>query len=138
MQRFRIHRLYGIIPALMLSLLLVGTTGVWGADFNWRKYEGTTIRVLSGKSAFTPLIVKQIKEFEAATGIHVQEESYPSEPLRKKVLMELAAENKDLDVFQGLMKMAFQYEKAGWLQPLDGFIKDPALTSPDYDYDKDR
>jgi ABC-type glycerol-3-phosphate transport system substrate-binding protein len=49
--------------------------------------------------------------------------------------MELGAKNKDLDVFQGMMKTAFQYNAAGWLEPLDQYLNNPDLTNPDYDYD---
>ena len=42
---------------------------------------------------------------------------------------------KDLDVFQGMMKMAFQYDKAGWLEPLDKYVNDPGLTDPDFDFE---
>lgn len=125
----------GQIVVSLLAVLIFGVGSVLAADFNWRKYEGTTIRVLSGKSAFTRLTKKHIREFEAATGIKVQHEAYPSMPLRKKVLMELGARNKDLDVFQGMMKMAFQYEKAGWLEPLDQYIHNKTLTNPDFDFE---
>jgi multiple sugar transport system substrate-binding protein len=124
----------GLGAAVCLIALAFGAASVLAAEFNWRKHEGQTIRVLLAKSAFTPITVKQIDEFEKATGIKVVHEHYGSDPLRNKLLMELAAKNKDLDVFQGMMKTNYQYHKAGWLEPLDAYLKDPALTSPDYDY----
>ncbi|MFH2133187.1 MAG: sugar ABC transporter substrate-binding protein, partial [bacterium] len=119
----------------LVCLLFCGATLAMADGFNWRKYEGTTLRAILGKSAFTPITMKQVKEFEEMTGIKVQAEYYPSEPGRRKVIMELGARNKDLDVFQGLMKTAFQYNAAGWLEPLDKYISNPALTSPDYDFE---
>jgi len=118
-----------------VSLLFIWTTPATAEKFNWRRYEGTTLRVILGKSAFTPLNIKQVREFEKLTGITVKDEHYPSDPSRRKVIMELGAGNKDLDVFQGMMKTAFQYHAAGWLEPLDKYLADPALTSPDYDFD---
>ena len=123
------------ILIVLLCILIFGVGSVLAADFNWRKYEGTTIRVLKDKSAFTKLSLKYIAAFEAATGIKVQCENYPSMQLRKKILIELGGGNKDLDVFQGRLKMAFQYEKAGWLEPIDGYIHDKTLTNPDFDYE---
>jgi multiple sugar transport system substrate-binding protein len=123
-----------IVAVVLVYFFSVGAASAPAQDFNWRKYEGTTIRCLLSKSAFTQLNVKHIKEFEALTGITVQQEHYPSQQLRKKVLVELGGGNKDLDVFGGMMKMAFQYEGAGWLQPLDSFLTDPAMTAPEYDY----
>ena len=122
---------------IMACFLLMGfwTKTVLGAEFNWRKHEGTTIRVLLSKSAFTPINDAITKQFEAKTGIKVQAEHYPSMALRRKVLMELGGGNKDLDVFAGMMKMAFQYENAGWLEPLAKYIDNPELTSPEFNYD---
>ncbi len=124
----------GRFVLIVLILFVFGGTALFASDFNWRKHEGTTIRVLLSKSAFSPINDAIIKEFEAKTGITVQAEHYPSMPLRRKVLMELGAGNKDLDVFGGLMKMAFQYESAGWLEPLAKYIDNPALTNPDFNY----
>ena len=123
-----------ITVLLAISLIVVSSGLVFGDDFNWRKYEGTTIRALLGKSAFTPIQQKHIKEFEELTGITVKAEYYPSNPLRRKLIMELGAGNKDLDVFGGMMKTAYQYEAAGWLEPLDKYLNNPALTSPEYDF----
>jgi len=116
------------------TALLLDSVTAEGADFNWRKFEGTTIRALLGKTAFTPIQEKHIKEFEDLTGIKVKAEYYPSNPHRRKVIMELGAGNKDLDVFGGMMKTAYQYDAAGWLEPLDKYLNDPALTSPEYDF----
>jgi len=131
--RFRTHG--GMMAVMVVMILVFGATSVFAAGFDWRKHEGTTIRVLLSKSGFTPITQTHIKEFEQATGIKVQAEHYPSMQLRRKMLMELGAGNKDLDVFQGMMKMAFQYERAGWLEPLDKYIQDPALTNPDFDWE---
>jgi multiple sugar transport system substrate-binding protein len=135
MRRQQILKPNGLLIFVLLFLFVFGTTAAAGADFNWRKHEGTTIRVLLSKSAFAPINDAIIKEFEADTGIKVQVEHYPSMQLRKKVLMELGGNNKDLDVFAGMMKMAFQYENAGWLEPLAKYIDNPAATSPEFDYD---
>lgn len=127
--------LFSLQRFFLTALLLGLTVGLsFGADFNWRKYEGTTIRALLGKTAFTPIQQKQIKEFEKVTGITVKAEYYASAPIRQKLVMELGAKNKDLDVFGGMMKTAYQYEKAGWLEPLDKYINNPKLTHPDFDF----
>ncbi|MBW1708462.1 MAG: sugar ABC transporter substrate-binding protein [Deltaproteobacteria bacterium] len=126
-----------VFIALVAGVLFLSfsITALAAPDFNWRKYEGTTIRVLAGKSAYTPIAQKHTKDFEKLTGIRVIAEYYPSAQLRRKLLMELGAKNKDLDVFGGMMKTNFQYHNAGWLETLDKYIKDPSLTSPDFDYE---
>lgn len=127
--------LHGTMLAAAALMMAVTVTAASAADFNWRKHEGTTIRVMIGKSAFTPVNEKFIAAFEEKTGIKVQAEHYPSAQLRQKALMELAGGNKDLEVYQDLMKTAFQFERAGWTEPLDKYIKDPQLTAPDFDYE---
>jgi len=135
MQKQKLFKSGGWLFLVSLCLLMFGTSAVLGAEFNWRKHEGTTLRVLLSKTAFTPINEAITKEFEAETGIKVQVEHYPSMQLRKKVLMELGGSNKDLDVFAGMMKMAFQYENAGWLEPLAKYIDNPELTHPEFDYE---
>ncbi len=124
-----------VIVGVFLLLLTFSISSAVGADFNWRKYEGTTIRALMSKSAFTRITIKHIKEFEKVTGIKVIAENYSSGPLRRKLLMELGAKNKDLDFYAGMQKTSYQYDNAGWIEPLDKYLKNPSLTSPDYDYE---
>ncbi|MBW2635569.1 MAG: sugar ABC transporter substrate-binding protein [Deltaproteobacteria bacterium] len=125
----------GIHAFLLATCLLLFTAGSsFGGEFNWRKYEGTTLRVLAGKSGFTPIIKKHVTQFEELTGITVNAEYYPTAPMRKKLVMELGAKNKDLDMFPGMMKTTYQYDQAGWLEPLDKYINNPELTHPDYDF----
>jgi multiple sugar transport system substrate-binding protein len=135
MQKEKFLKPSGVLILMLLGLFILGTTNAVGSDFNWRKHEGTTIRVLMSKSAFTPINLKITKDFEAISGVKVQVENYPSMQLRKKVLMELGGGNKDLDVFAGMMKMAYQFENAGWLEPLAKYIDNPELTSPNFNYD---
>lgn len=118
----------------LTALMVLLTTGLsLGEQFNWRQFEGTTLRVLRGKSAFTPIMKKATKEFEALTGIKVRAEYIPASPLRKKLIMELGGKNTDLDLFGGMVKTAYQYDKAGWLEPLDKYLANPKLTHPDFD-----
>jgi multiple sugar transport system substrate-binding protein len=135
MKTVKIFKPTGFFIFAILCLFIFGSSAALGEEFNWRKHEGTTIRLLLSKSGFTPITNAVIKDFEADTGIKVQAEHYPSMQLRKKVLMELGGSNKDLDVFGGMMKMAFQFENAGWLEPLAKYIDNPELTNPDFDYD---
>ena len=117
------------LPVLLLSLFVLASLAP-AADFNWRKYEGTTIRGLFSKTAFTPMGQEFYKEFEKKTGIKVIDEHYGSAPLRRKLTMELAAKNKDLDVFGGMMKTNLEFYRAGWLFPLDDFLKNPGFDQP--------
>ena len=50
--------LANLVVCLFLSTFSISLAV--GADFNWRKYEGTTIRVIDSKSAFTKIDKKYI------------------------------------------------------------------------------
>lgn len=127
---------FGLQRFFLAGLILVVTAGLsFAADFNWRQFEGTTIRAIFSKSAFNKITKMQIKKFEKLTGIKVKAEYYPSAPLRRKLVMELGAKNKDLDFFGGMMKTAYQYDANGWLEPLDKYVNNPRLTSPEYDFE---
>ena len=125
----------GIHVFLLATFLVVITAGLsFGEQFNWRKYEGTTLRALFSKSAFAKITMKHLAQFEKETGIKVNAEWLPSAPLRQKLVMELGAKNTDLDLYEGMMKTAYQYDKAGWLEPLDKYVNNPELVHPDYDF----
>ena len=127
---------FGLQRCVLAALLLVLTAGLsFGESFNWRQFEGTTIRGVFSKSAFTKIRKMHIKKFEKLTGIKVKDEHYPSAPLRRKMVMELGAKNKSLDVIGGMMKTAYQYDNAGWLEPLDKYVNSSRLTSPEYDFE---
>ena len=125
----------GIHAFLLATCLLVITTSLsFGEEFNWRKYEGTTLRALFSKSALSKIQKKHVAQFEELTGIKVNAEWFPSAPLRRKLVTELGAKNTDLDLFGGMMKTAYQYDKAGWLEPLDQYLNNPEMMHPDYDF----
>jgi len=119
---------------MTVCLLMVGALPVLAEAFNWRQFEGTTLRVLQGKTEFMPMLQKMTQDFKALTGIEVVEEYYPPDALRRKLIMELGAKNADLDVFSMQMKAAYQFEAAGWLEPLDRYLKQDRLTHPDFDF----
>lgn len=124
-----------VVARFVLAVLL----GAWlapapaSAAVNWKQLQGTEIRLLMNKHPFTTYIEPKIPEFEKLTGIKVTMESFPEDQFRNKRLIELNAGGK----IDGYMIMPGQddlhYWKAGWLQPLDGYIADPNLTEADWD-----
>src|SRR5512139_135972 len=103
------------------------------AQVDWKQFQGTEIRFLMNKHPFTSFIEPKIPEFEKLTGIKVVFEVFPEDQYRNKRTIELNAGGK----LDGYMIMPGQdelyYWKAGWLQPLDGYIKDPKLTDAAWD-----
>jgi len=120
---------------LALAVLLILGAAVTGAraDVNWKQFQGTEIRIMMNKHPFTTYIEPKLAEFEQLTGIKVVMEAFPEDQYRNKRTIELNSGGK----LDGFMIMPTQddlyYWKAGWLLPLDDFVKDPALTAQDWD-----
>lgn len=78
-------------------------------------------------------IEPHLKDFEALTGIKLVAEVYPEDQFRAKTLVELTSGASSIDVFMTMPAQdGLKYVRAGWLQPVDEFLKDPALTAPDF------
>lgn len=126
---------FGIgLGVLVLAGLLAAPSGA--ADFNWRKYEGQSVRLLGETLPATPYIrEKIIPEFTAKTGIKVLYEDYPHKQLRQKLAVELAGRSQTLDLYMTLpMVVGRQFWKSGFIEALDKYLSDPTLTAPGYDY----
>ena len=118
---------------LMALLCAVVVSGTALAQVDWKQLQGTEIRFLMNKHPFTTFIEPKVAEFEKLTGIKVVMEVFPEDQYRNKRTIELNAGGK----LDGYMIMPGQddlyYWKAGWLQPLDDYIKDPKLTDAAWD-----
>ena len=123
----------GRILIALAALLCVGLMSATAfAAIDWKQSQGTEIRFLMNKHPFTTYIEPKVADFEKLTGIKVVIEAFPEDQYRNKRTIELNAGGK----VDGYMIMPGQddlyYWKAGWLQPLDAYIKDPALTTAYY------
>ncbi|HEY7141394.1 MAG TPA: sugar ABC transporter substrate-binding protein [Methylomirabilota bacterium] len=122
--------------AVALSALVVaalfGPAGAQG--FNWKRYAGTEIRVFGPIIPQLERIKAALPQFEQLTGMKVTLETFPDAQLRQKTLIEATAGAGTLDVVADLpMQIALRFWKAGWLEPLDEYLANRELTSPEYD-----
>ena len=116
----------GMVVVAVAVLLCVGMASATAfAAVDWKQSQGTEIRFLMNKHPFTTYIEPKVADFEKLTGIKVVIEAFPEDQYRNKRTIELNAGGK----VDGYMIMPGQddlhYWKAGWLQPLDAYIKDP-------------
>ena len=121
--------------------LLAGTaaTGVRGltgiparAEIAWKKYSGTKLEVILAKGPRGDNLQKYIKEFTELSGIQVESEQIPEQQQRQKVVIELTSGRPSFDVVHiSYHVQKRQFEKAGWLADMSGYLKDPSLTPPD-------
>jgi multiple sugar transport system substrate-binding protein len=120
--------LQGTLAASALSL-----TGFPArAEPQWKKYAGTTIEANLIKGPRGELLQKYAGEFTELTGIKVGSEVIPEQQQRQKAVIELASGRPSFDVIHvSYHVQKRQFEKAGWLADVSGFMKDPNLTAPD-------
>jgi multiple sugar transport system substrate-binding protein len=102
------------------------------AEVNWKKYAGTKLEAILAKGPRGDNFQKYIKEFTDLTGIQVESEQIPEQQQRQKAVIELASGKPSFDVIHlSYHVQKRQFEKAGWLADITGFMKDPSLTAPD-------
>ncbi len=124
-----------ILVVFSLILGLVFATTAQAQQFNWQQFKGTQMRVLLNKHPFQAAIEPSLKEFEQKTGIKLITEVYPEDQFRAKVLVELTSGASSIDVFMSMpAQEGLKYMRAGWLQPVDDFLKNASLTAPDYNW----
>jgi multiple sugar transport system substrate-binding protein len=122
--------------SVLAGTAAVGALGLSGfparADVQWKKYAGTKLEVILAKGPRGDNLQKYIKEFTELTGIQVESEQIPEQQQRKKAVIELASGKPSFDVVHvSYHVQKRQFEKAGWLADISGFMKDPNLTAPD-------
>ena len=122
--------------AVLQGTLATGALSLAGfpafADPAWKKYAGTTIEANLIKGPRGELLQKYASEFTELTGIKVESELIPEQQQRQKAVIELTSGKPSFDVVHlSYHVQKRQFEKAGWLADLSGFMKDPTLTAPD-------
>jgi multiple sugar transport system substrate-binding protein len=127
---------YPVFLVAVLVVLLGATVVTYAAEFNWQRFKGETIRLIADRHPAAEAVYPHIPEFEKLTGMKVEYEILPEIQSRQKKVVELASRSASLDAFV----TAWHVEKkgfydAGWVVPLNDFLKDPTLTPPDYDWE---
>ncbi len=125
-----------ILLSLVIAVLLMPASGILAAkQFNWRQYEGTTIRFMANVHPWTKSIEPLIPEFEKKTGIKVVFESFAEAQFRQKLSIELSSRKGLVDVFMLQPSQdARRYSLFGWVEPLDKYIANRNLTNAAFDY----
>jgi multiple sugar transport system substrate-binding protein len=126
--------------SVLQGTLATGALGLTGlpayADVNWKKYAGTTLEANLIKGPRGELLQKYASEFYDLTGIKVESEVIPEQQQRQKAVIELTSGKPSFDIIHvSYHVQKRQFEKAGWLADLTGFMKDPNLTAPDLKVD---
>ena len=92
------------------------------------------IHLLLNRHPFTESILRFIPEYQKQTGITVKTLLLSEEEYFEKLITELSSHNDYYDLFMVGFPQMWQYANAGWIEPLDDYIKDPDKTSVDWDF----
>lgn len=93
-----------------------------------RAYEGTTLNVVLKQGYETTAIENYVEDFEALTGINVEYEVYDEPTLRNKFVLDATSKTGTYDVVAVQFWYFPEYDKAGWLEPLDDLIAESSVS----------
>jgi multiple sugar transport system substrate-binding protein len=98
-----------------------------------KKYAGVTLNVSVFSTSYARLLQQWLPEFEASSGAKVNFDS-PSFPVyNQRADLELSTHGSAYDVLNVTFIYSSRWIESGWLTPLDDYIRNPALTSADWD-----
>src|SRR5271154_2275429 len=122
--------------AMSTAILVAGLTGsarAGDSKFDWKQASGTKLVVMLNKHPYADAIIKKVADFKDLTGIDVEYTETPEENYFDKVTTALASKNGNPDIFMTGTYQLWDYASAGYMEPLDDYLNDPALTNSDYD-----
>lgn len=106
-----------------------------GESYDPRAYEGESLNFLMIEHPFVESLRPLLPEFEELTGITVNLEVLNEQQGFDKLQADLSAGVGNYDLFMTDPLHNWQYSAAGWIEPLDGYIENDAITMPEYDVD---
>jgi multiple sugar transport system substrate-binding protein len=136
-----------LLVVLMVALSAVAFAGGQGEDmsaagateftgeFDWQRFEGESIKLLLNQHPYTDGMLAELDTFEEMTGISVEYDIFPEEEYFNRVTVALSSSSTEYDAFMTGAYMVWQYAPPGWMEDLTPWIENPAITSPDYDFD---
>jgi multiple sugar transport system substrate-binding protein len=119
--------------AIALSLTALASPAA--AQVDWRAAEGESINLMLISHPFVDSLKPLLPAFTEMTGIEVTFEELAEQPGFEKLLADLSSRTGTYDVFMTSPLNNWQYASAGWLEPLDPYLADPAQTDASYNVD---
>jgi multiple sugar transport system substrate-binding protein len=104
-------------------------------EFSWTREKGKTINLIFAQHPMAESFIAELPSFEKLTGIKVTYDTLPEEEFFQKVRTDLSTAQGTYDAFMAGPPNNFQYAVAGWNEPLDAYINNPALTEKNYNLD---
>jgi multiple sugar transport system substrate-binding protein len=125
----------GLSAAAATYLLNEAQTRALAADFDWMKHKGTKLKLLLNKHPYADAMIANLESFKAMTGMDVTYDVFPEDVYFDKVTAALSSSSSEYDAFMTGAYMTWTYGPAGWIVDHNEYIKDPAKTNPNYNWD---
>jgi multiple sugar transport system substrate-binding protein len=104
--------------------------------FDWKRFEGEELKILGVAGPFNPEIQEAIEPFQQLTGIKVTLLDFiPETEYYNKVQLVAAAGQGEYDIYMVGFPNMIDWVPAGWLEPLEDYLNNSALTNADIDYE---
>jgi len=127
------------LKTLMLICVMVLVLGLTSVAFGWsleeaaKPYAGVTLRFITETTPPSYWVEEALPEFEKATGIKVIVERQAHPHLEEKALMDFASKTGIYDIFNFDYSWTGKYVKAGYIEPFEQYMNNPALADPNND-----
>ena len=136
----------GAIAAMLLSGCSPSTdtvdgNAIPGADiragekYDPKAFSGETINLLLIEHPFVNSLKPLLPAFEEETGIKVELEVLNEQQGFDKLQADLSAGAGNFDLFMTDPLHNWQYSAADWVEPLDGYVDNDAITMPNYNFE---
>ncbi|MBV9218610.1 MAG: extracellular solute-binding protein, partial [Methylobacteriaceae bacterium] len=122
----------GLSTAVAGSLLGAAASKSLAADFDWKKFNGTSLKLLLNKHPYADAMIADLDNFKKLTGLSVTYDVFPEDVYFDKVTAALSSKSDQYDAFMTGAYMTWTYGPAGWIEDLNQWIKEPAKTNPSY------
>ena len=99
-----------------------------------KPFEGVTLNVSCWSATYPTLLAQYVPEFTERTGVRVNYDTPGFPVYNQRADLELSTKGSGFDVLNVTFIYSSRWIGAGWMTPLDGFIKDPNKTPADWDF----
>ena len=93
------------------------------------------MKLLLNKHPYADAMIANLETFKTLTGMDVTYDVFPEDVYFDKVTAALSSGSTEYDAFMTGAYMTWTYGPAGWIADLNEYIKDPAKTNPNYNWD---
>lgn len=135
-RREMLHRLAasGLGAVTISSICSNAVEAAFLPDFDWKKHEGKSIKLLLNKHPYTDAMIARVEQFRQLTGIGVSYDIFPENVYFEELTAALSLHSDEYDAFMTGAYMTWTYGPAGWVVDHNEWLNDPEKTNPRYNW----